>query len=376
MSSGPNPPPYTERPSSSSSSSSSGSMDTERRGILEQMERDNEARAAERRPSTPDRARAALAAHLQTNENIQRREAPAAPAPANGLPPMYLLVPLFAEFLRSHPLNPLNNAPALQLRPNQHVDLDHGSPSPPPAYHTVVRPNDPIDWGHNPYHPESDGDEESNPDPSDAEAESDDSSDEESPDVNVNAAAIVLGSGNMVTVTPLTAHEVANAAMSIVREINPFATHQTTPTLQGPGGASSQLEVASQATDQALPERSLNITVNCGTTIIGDRNLVGPQLLNVLQSFRARMYNQQRQAQQHRMMMQIRVQQLNAASTSVPRWEQGRNQQQQAGSDATLPATPTPTPAQPQPRNRTTSIIGVKRKAEGYGDEDRRPPRP
>jgi len=151
-----------------------------------------------------------------------------------------------------------------QPRPNTATAEDMPAP---PSYHSVVNPNAPIPNMHSPYHPE---DEE--------EDEDEEDKDDETPDITINAATQIRGNGNIISITQMDSVRIANLmGMMLYR---PQAAQAPTPALK--------------------PVKNFlkfNITVNCGATVIGDRNIVGPGLGDIARQMQASQRNQALQAQ-------------------------------------------------------------------------------
>lgn len=138
----------------------------------------------------------------------------------------------------------------------------------PPSYHSVVNPMAPIPNMHSPYDPEDEDDEE-------------DKDEDETPDITINAATQIRGNGNIISITQ----------MDSVRIAGLIGTMLYGPQ---PAQASAPRPPAPKAAKQ-FPK--FNITVNCGATIIGDRNIVGPGLGDIARQMQASQRNQALQAQ-------------------------------------------------------------------------------
>ncbi len=133
---------------------------------------------------------------------------------------------------------------------------------PPPAYHTVVDPTAPIPNMHNPYEPEDDEDEIDN-----------------FPEINVNAMTQVRGHGNIISIPQMDSTQIANLVAVMLQGDTPPTSSAPQGTTQG--GAHEQTRHAPaqpHRTDRLRSYPKVNIKVNCGATIIGDRNIVGPGL--------------------------------------------------------------------------------------------------
>lgn len=151
----------------------------------------------------------------------------------------------------SSPQNPTAATPTTPATPGTRYPLDpiDAPLDSPPAYDLVVDPGARIP--NNPYgensssseYSERTNSEDNNPngpyyrDPVD-----------NTPEITINAATQIKGHQNIVSVSTLDAKQIAEMVGVVVK-----ASH----------GSSHS---------------SINITINCGTTIIGDRNIVGPGL--------------------------------------------------------------------------------------------------
>jgi hypothetical protein len=133
----------------------------------------------------------------------------------------------------------------------------------PPAYYSVVESSVPIPNVRNPYDPEE---------------EHDNNDDDETPEITINAATQVRGNGNIISIAQMDSVKIA------------------TPSSQSPQGQT--LPSLASMTSLPRPYPKINITVNCGATIIGDRNIVGPGLGDIARQMQMAQRNQAAQAQQ------------------------------------------------------------------------------
>lgn len=160
----------------------------------------------------------------------------------------------------------------------------------PPAYHMVVDPETQI--------------------PSmssyESEVEEREDSEDETPEITINAATQIRGSGNIISIAQLDSARIANLVATIicgdtVSSDSPTAS-QTTPESppQGP--------VTNLSTSRTKGRRgglNMNITVNCGATIIGDRNIVGPGLGDIARQMQLAQRNAALQAQTQQQQTQV-----------------------------------------------------------------------
>lgn len=207
---------------------------------------------------------------------------------------------------------------------------------PPPAYHSVVQPTNTIRLPsmHNPY------------DPFDEEEDKSD----DVPEVNINATTQVRGHGNIISIAQMDSMRIANLLSILVHggipsqeDIQPQPQPQPQQSQQQGQGRQVQM-------DRRLLSK-INININCGATVIGDRNIVGPGLGDIARHMQIAQQRQQQQQQQ---------QQQTQQQTQTPR--------QACGFQVPLQA-PIPTP----PMSRSSSFGsdgagGVKRKTEEERD--------
>jgi hypothetical protein len=156
--------------------------------------------------------------------------------------------------------------------------LIHSTPQPnaataedmpaPPSYHSVVNPMAPIPNMHSPYDPEEEDDEEDKDD------------DDETPDITVNAATQIRGNGHIISITQMDSVRIAGLIGMM---------------LYGPQPAQASARAPAPKSAKHFPK--FNITVNCGATVIGDRNIVGPGLGDIARQMQASQRNQALQAQ-------------------------------------------------------------------------------
>jgi hypothetical protein len=168
-------------------------------------------------------------------------------------------------------LQSLNNT----SRPSNETDMPA-----PPAYHTVVDPNDPIPNVRNPYDLE----------------EEDEKDDEDVPDITINAATQVRGNGNIISIAQMDSARIAHL---IAIMLHGGKMPEPTSPLQPPQ-AQTLPSLASLVAEPKLsrPFPKINITVNCGATVLGDRNIVGPGLGDIARQMQVAQRTQAMQAQQ------------------------------------------------------------------------------
>ncbi|KAF2833114.1 hypothetical protein CC86DRAFT_461557 [Ophiobolus disseminans] len=213
----------------------------------------------------------------------------------------------------------------------------------PPAYHSVVDPTAPIPNMHNPYDPEEEvGQEE-----------------DETPEITINAATQVRGNGNIISITQLDSVRIANLIAIMLHGEN--VQGPTTPQPQTPPQLPHMLPSLASLTAEPKPAKQypkINITVNCGATVIGDRNIVGPGLGDIARQMQVAQRNAAVQAQQQ-------AQAKGAAVPATATHETLYQAQASIAQNHGLFAGQAPTP----PMSRSSSLqsdgsSGVKRKAE------------
>ncbi|PVH93944.1 hypothetical protein DM02DRAFT_646190 [Periconia macrospinosa] len=229
---------------------------------------------------------------------------------------------------------------------------------PPPAYYTVMDPT-PNEDMHSSYNPEDDKDE------------------EETPEITVNASTQIRGHGNIISIAQMDSARIASLVAMLLYGNSPQTASQQQQ--QQPSSPEQAQVPSPELSPQPHNERlyharkvpKMIINVNCGATVVGDRNIVGPGLGDIARHMQIAQRNQALAAQQ-----QQQQNQMNANRT--------------AATGANLPAVAPPTPglgfpihAQPPaphpttvtpPMSRSSSFgsegsSGIKRKSEGPIEE-------
>jgi hypothetical protein len=195
--------------------------------------------------------------------------------------------------------------------------------------------------------------------PYDSEDEADKDGDG-TPEVTINAATQIRGTGNIVSIAQMDSARIATLVTTLLNE-------GSLPNVAGPPQTPVSSPSSSRTELRTTTHRKLNITVNCGATIIGDRNIVGPGLGDIARQMQIAQRNaviiaaQQKQRQQQQ-------EQQNAAQRVPPMAQHHANLYQ---AQAQVPmATQVPSP----PMSRCSSlnsdtIAGAKRKAEDDAGE-------
>jgi hypothetical protein len=204
----------------------------------------------------------------------------------------------------------------------------------PPAYHTVVDPAEPVPNVRSPY----DLDEE------------DDKDDDETPEITINAATQVRGNGNIISIAQMDSVRIANL-IAIMLHGGKVPEPTSSPQSQH-GQTLPSLASLSFEPKPARQYPKINITVNCGATVIGDRNIVGPGLGDIARQMQVAQRNQALQAQQQT------AQNLRTSPTTA-----ARETLYQAQAAHGLFTAQAPTPPMSRSSSRDEGSGGVKRKA-------------
>jgi hypothetical protein len=211
----------------------------------------------------------------------------------------------------------------------------------PPAYHTVVDPTAALPKVRNPYDPEEDD------------------KDEDTPEITINAATQVRGNGNIISISQMDSVRIANLIAVMLH--GGKVSEPASPSQPQPQQAQTLPSLASLSFQpKPRPYPKINITVNCGATVIGERNIVGPGLGDIARQMQLAQRNQALQAQQQA------AQNLHtspkASGRETPYQAQAAMAQQHG-----LFTTQTPTPPMSRSSSRQEDELGgAKRKA---GDE-------
>ncbi|KAF1841029.1 uncharacterized protein K460DRAFT_410421 [Cucurbitaria berberidis CBS 394.84] len=168
----------------------------------------------------------------------------------------------------------------------------------PPAYHMVVDSNAPLPTISSPYEPH---------------IEEEEKDEDDTPEITINAATQIRGNGNIISIAQMDSARIANLIACMLHggkgtEVeSPTQTHPQSPPTTPTAPAAP---VAHETTKKQFS--TLNITVNCGATIIGDRNIVGPGLGDIARQMQLAQRNQvlhaQQQAQQQQQQQQQQAQ--------------------------------------------------------------------
>ena len=216
----------------------------------------------------------------------------------------------------------------------------------PPSYHSIVDSTAPIPNMHSPYDPE----------------EEDEKDEDETPEITINAATQVRGNGNIISITQMDSVRIANliAVMLHGAKMPEPASPQPQTPPQHPQTLPSLASLTAEP-KSAKQYPKINITVNCGATVIGDRNIVGPGLGDIARQMQVAQRNAALQAQQQ----QQQAAQAKGASPPASNRETLYQAQASIAQHHGLFHGQAPTP----PMSRSSSLQsdgpgGVKRKAE------------
>ncbi|KAH7080412.1 hypothetical protein BKA63DRAFT_506398 [Paraphoma chrysanthemicola] len=155
----------------------------------------------------------------------------------------------------------------------------------PPAYHMVVDPHAPVPDTRSPYDPE----------------EEEKQDEEDTPEITINAATQVRGNGNIISIAQMDSVRIANLIAILLngKIPQPEGAPQTPPEPQHGHTLPSIASITGEQKPARQPPK-LNITINCGATVIGDRNIVGPGLGDIARQMQLAQRNavlRQQQAQ-------------------------------------------------------------------------------
>jgi hypothetical protein len=208
----------------------------------------------------------------------------------------------------------------------------------PPAYHTVVDPAAPVPNVRSPYDPE----------------EEEDKDEDDTPEITINAATQVRGNGNIISIAQMDSVRIANLIAVMLH--GGKIPEPASPSQPQQGQTLPSLASLSFEPKPARQYPKINITVNCGATIIGDRNIVGPGLGDIARQMQVAQRNQALQAQQQT------AQNLRTSPTATGR-ETLYQAQAAMGQSHGLFSTQAPTPPMSRSSSRDEGSGGVKRKA-------------
>jgi len=194
--------------------------------------------------------------------------------------------------------------------------------------------------------------------------EYEDKDEEDAPEITVNAATQIRGHGNIVSIAQMDSVRIANLISAILSGDPDKALSDGVRPLTPQSPTARVLATSRTETRGVKMYPSINITVNCGATIIGDRNIVGPGLGDIARQMQMAQRNQaaQQQQQQQQAAAQAAAQ-VQAQAQAQAAVAAAAGQAQKMASGTTI-ATP--------PMSRSSSLhsdaCGRKRKTEDTGE--------
>lgn len=183
---------------------------------------------------------------------------------------------------------------------NPHQEDSEQDMPAPPAYHMVVDPEASTPNMSSPYDLED-------------EERTENSEDGEIPEITINAATQIRGNGNIISIAQMDSVRIANLVATILSG-DPVPSDSTTPPTPPTPASPPQAPVTSLRSSRTERRRkcglNVNITVNCGATIIGDRNIVGPGLGDIARQMQFSQRNAALQAHQQQQAQALQQQKL------------------------------------------------------------------
>jgi hypothetical protein len=140
-----------------------------------------------------------------------------------------------------------------------------------------------------------------------SEAEEREDSEDETPEITINAATQIRGNGNIISIAQMDSVRIANLVATILS-----GDSVSSDALQTPPTSPPQAPVTNLSTSRTKAKRgglNVNITVNCGATIVGDRNIVGPGLGDIARQMQLAQRNAALQARSQQQQTQVLQQQ-------------------------------------------------------------------
>jgi hypothetical protein len=140
-----------------------------------------------------------------------------------------------------------------------------------------------------------------------SEAEEREDSEDETPEITINAATQIRGNGNIISIAQMDSVRIANLVATILS-----GDSVSSDALQTPPTSPPQAQVTNLSTSRTKAKRgglNVNITVNCGATIVGDRNIVGPGLGDIARQMQLAQRNAALQARSQQQQTQVLQQQ-------------------------------------------------------------------
>lgn len=178
----------------------------------------------------------------------------------------------------------------------------------PPAYETVIDSNMPTSSASSPYiHFEGE--------------EEDREVDNDTPEVVINAATQIRGHGNIISIAQMDSVRIANLITSLLNCGDKIPVDDATRPLTPPSPvplATAQAQRTTRTQVRGVHKYpNINITVNCGATVLGDRNIVGPGLGDIARQMQMAQRNQAAALQAHQQLQQRQAAAAAGAATAA-----------------------------------------------------------
>jgi hypothetical protein len=132
-------------------------------------------------------------------------------------------------------------------------------------------------------------------DPEEEEEVKEEEEGQDTPEITINAATQVRGNGNIVSIAQVDSMRIATL----------IATMLNGGKMPGPA---TPIQSRALESEERTKIPKINITMICGATIIGDRNIIGPGLGDVARQMQIAQRNQTLQAQQQQQQKQAHSQ--------------------------------------------------------------------
>ncbi|EUC44585.1 hypothetical protein COCMIDRAFT_6096 [Bipolaris oryzae ATCC 44560] len=152
--------------------------------------------------------------------------------------------------------------------------------------------------------------------------EDDRETDHDTPEVVINAATQIRGHGNIISIAQMDSVRIANLITSLLNCGDKIPVDDATRPLTPPSPvplATAQAQRTTRTQVRGVHRYpNINITVNCGATVLGDRNIVGPGLGDIARQMQMAQRNQAAALQAHQQLQQRQA----AAAAAVAAEEQ------------------------------------------------------
>ncbi|CAI9633503.1 hypothetical protein GT037_004890 [Alternaria burnsii] len=205
-------------------------------------------------------------------------------------------------------------------------------------------------------------------------------SDDDTPEIIINAATQIRGHGNIISIAQMDSVRIANLISTVLSGQDPTDSRANANKPEGEDGTTARpptpitptrREHTSTTQVRGVKRFSnINITVNCGATIIGDRNIVGPGLGDIARQMQIAQRNQAALLAQQRAAAAVGLggQGQGVKLPSPPQEAQSMGQQMHGGIAPPPRGVTTPLGVATPPMSRSSSLSseagGRKRKSE------------